>query len=194
MNSHQHVTDLILDVSKQIVTSMKLLYLQGRCTSNEEVRLFPHHHVHTHKLRLSHGPESTTTSSSRSLLSHVHYEWVMVCLCVNVFFCPGRSDLFEVMRMGWERRTDGESVSRGVNSLWAPPDFSELSELSNTSVQGPATSIMIPAGCRGRHKHCREIHVQTTNDLLLQMEGKKKEDRDLFTNKQKSMVKWMKNK
>lgn len=60
-------------------------------------------------------------------------------------------DLCEVMRMGWERRTDGESATRGAkvrvelpSNDSAPPDFSFLSEPSNTSVQGPATSIMLP--------------------------------------------------
>lgn len=53
--------------------------------------------------------------------------------------------------MGWERRTDGESETRGARvrvelprRTSAPPDFSVLSEPSNTSVQGPATSIMLP--------------------------------------------------
>lgn len=46
---------------------------------------------------------------------------------------------------------DGESETRGArvrvelpSNVSAPPDFSVLSEPSNTSVQGPATSIMLP--------------------------------------------------
>lgn len=59
--------------------------------------------------------------------------------------------LFEVMRMGWERRTDRDSETSGArvrvelpNNESARPDFSGPSEPSNTSVHGPATSIMIP--------------------------------------------------
>lgn len=57
------------------------------------------------------------------------------------------------MKMGWERRMDGESETRGASvrvelpsNESAPPDSSVLSEPSNTSVQGPATSIMLPEG------------------------------------------------
>lgn len=59
--------------------------------------------------------------------------------------------LFTVIRMGWERRTDGESATRGArvseelpSNVSSPSDVSFLSEPSNTSVHGPATSIMLP--------------------------------------------------
>ena len=60
--------------------------------------------------------------------------------------------------MGWERRMDGESATSGARvSEELPNSFSALSgfsfsseEPSNTSVQGPATSIMLPEEEEGR--------------------------------------------
>lgn len=61
------------------------------------------------------------------------------------------SYLLELMKMGWERRMDGESATRGARvRVELPSDSPFLSEPSNTSVQGPAaTSIMIPEGEEG---------------------------------------------
>lgn len=80
-------------------------------------------------------------------MSTMSASWYL-CSCDTIPY------LFEEMRMGWERRMDGESAIRGArvrvelpNKASAlPADASLLSEPSNTSVQGPATSIMLPEG------------------------------------------------
>lgn len=98
-------------------------------------RIFFTHQL-TYSLRRSHWLVSISTTSSRSLPTPV--------LCVY---------LLEEMKMGWERRTDGASATRGArvsvelpSNVSALPDVSVLSEPSKTSVQGPAaTSIMLPA-------------------------------------------------
>lgn len=81
-----------------------------------------------------------SSSTTRSRLTYVHCEWVTVC-----FHGP---HLFELMKMGWERRRDGRSATRGARvRVELPNDASVLSEPSKTSVQGPAaTSIVLPEG------------------------------------------------
>lgn len=90
---------------------------------------------------LSHRLESTSTT--RSQLTYVHCESVMLLL-----FCFHGPHLFELMKMGWERRRDGRSATRGARvRVELPNEDSVLSEPSKTSDQGPAaTSIVLPEG------------------------------------------------
>lgn len=64
--------------------------------------------------------------------------------------------LFEVIRIGWERRMVGDSATRGArvrvelpSNFSVPSDDSLFSEAPNTSDQWPATSIVSPKGVNG---------------------------------------------
>ena len=138
----------------------------------------------TYSRRLTHRLESIiSTTTFRSLLTLSPLR-VSNAACVGVPASCSWSYLLELMKMGWERRMDGESATRGARvRVELPNDSPFLSEPSNTSVQGPAaTSIMIPEGEEGRKSGAStgtrrllcvprlpstEIHMQTMIRLYL---------------------------